>query len=39
MGGNYYAAVEIAGPGQVLTSEEPFPFRLEVASLLRRRTR
>jgi len=37
--GDHYTPVDIAGPGQVLDSEEPFPFRLEVASLLHRRHR
>ncbi|WP_250005781.1 Uma2 family endonuclease [Actinoplanes sp. M2I2] len=35
--GDHYASVDVAGPGQVLATEEPFPFQLEVASLLRRR--
>ena len=34
-----YGPAEIAGPGQTLASGEPFPFEIEVASLLRRRNR
>lgn len=36
--GDHYSVVDVAGTGQVLACEEPFSFRLEVASLLRRRT-
>jgi Uma2 family endonuclease len=38
VGGHYDSAL-VAGPGQTLVSEEPFPFELEIASLLRRRHR
>lgn len=37
--GDHYMSADVASPGQVLASEEPFPFRLEVASLLHRRSR
>lgn len=37
--GEHYAPAVVAGPGQALASDEPFPFRVEVASLLRRRHR
>ncbi|GIE36354.1 hypothetical protein Ait01nite_093990 [Actinoplanes italicus] len=32
-----YGQAEVAGPGQTLASEEPFPFAIDVASLTRRR--
>ncbi len=35
--GDHYVQVAVAAPGQALASEEPFPFELEIASLLRRR--
>jgi Uma2 family endonuclease len=35
--GDHYVPAAIAGAGQVLASAEPFPFELEIASLLRRR--
>ena len=35
--GDHYVAAAIAVPGQALDSAEPFPFRLEAASLLHRR--
>ncbi|MBO3742288.1 Uma2 family endonuclease [Actinoplanes sp. NEAU-H7] len=34
-----YAPAEVVGPGRTLASDEPFPFAVEVASLLRRRPR
>nr|WP_296071648.1 Uma2 family endonuclease [uncultured Actinoplanes sp.] len=34
--GDHYASADIAIPGQVLASEEPFPFELEVGSLIHR---
>jgi Uma2 family endonuclease len=34
-----YLPTAIASPGQALASEQPFPFELEIASLLRRRRR
>ncbi|GID97975.1 hypothetical protein Adi01nite_73870 [Amorphoplanes digitatis] len=37
--GDHYVPVVVASPGQALVSEEPFPFELEIASLLRRRRR
>jgi len=37
--GDHYVPSAVAGPGQTLGSDEPFPFELEVASLLRRRQR
>lgn len=37
--GDHYVSSAVARPGQVLASDEPFPFRLEVASLLHRRRR
>jgi Uma2 family endonuclease len=39
LAGDHYAPAAVAGPGQSLASDEPFPFRLEVASLLLRRQR
>ena len=35
--GDHYIPFAVVGPGQALTADEPFPFRSEVASLLRRR--
>lgn len=35
----HYALAEVVRPGQTLASDEPFPFKLEVAALLRRRHR
>jgi Uma2 family endonuclease len=35
--GDHYVPCAVAVPGQELASDEPFSFRLEVASLLRRR--
>lgn len=35
--GDHYVSHVVASPGQVLASENPFPFRLEVASLIHRR--
>jgi Uma2 family endonuclease len=35
--GDHYVPFAVAGPGQALAVDEPFSFRLEVASLLRRR--
>jgi Uma2 family endonuclease len=37
LAGDHYIPALVAGPGQALVSEEPFPFELEIASLLRRR--
>lgn len=34
--GDHYTSADMAIPGQVLASEEPFPFEFEVASLVRR---
>lgn len=39
LAGDHYVPVEVAVPGQTLTCDEPFPFTLEVASLLRGRAR
>ncbi|MFF5079314.1 Uma2 family endonuclease [Actinoplanes sp. NPDC000266] len=39
LAGAHYVPAVIAGPGQALVSEEPFPFELEIASLLDRRRR
>jgi Uma2 family endonuclease len=39
LAGDHYIPAAIASPGQALASEEPFPFELEVASLLHRRRR
>jgi Uma2 family endonuclease len=36
LAGDHYVSVAVAGPGQILASEGPFPFELEVASLLHR---
>jgi len=35
--GGHYISAAVASPGQVLASEQPFPFEVEIASLLRRR--
>ena len=37
--GDHYIRVAVANPGQALACEEPFPFELEMASLLHRRRR
>ena len=37
--GDHYVSSAVASPGDALASDEPFPFRLEVASLLHRRRR
>lgn len=37
--GDHYIPQVVAGPGQHLVSDEPFPFRIDVASLLHRRRR
>lgn len=37
--GDHYAPIAVAGSGQVLASAEPFPFELEIATLLPRRRR
>jgi Uma2 family endonuclease len=37
--GDHYVPFVVVGPGQALASEEPFPFRIEVTSLLPRRRR
>jgi Uma2 family endonuclease len=37
--GDHYVPYVVAGLGQAFASEEPFPFRVEVASLLHRRRR
>ena len=39
LAGDRYLPSAVAGPGQALAAAEPFPFRLEVASLLHRRGR
>lgn len=39
LAGDHYVSHAIASPGQELTADEPFSFRLEVASLLHRRRR
>jgi len=36
LAGDHYGPAAVAGPGQTLASDEPFSFKLEVASLLRR---
>ena len=35
--GDHYVPCVVASPGEALVSEEPFPFRVDLASLLRRR--
>jgi Uma2 family endonuclease len=37
--GDHYVPCSVAGPGRALASEEPFPFRIDVTSLLHRRSR
>ncbi|BCJ51689.1 hypothetical protein Asp14428_31640 [Actinoplanes sp. NBRC 14428] len=37
LAGAHYVSHAVAGPGQALTADDLFPFRLEVASLLHRR--
>jgi len=37
--GDHYIPVVVASPGRALVSQEPFPFELEIASLLRQRRR
>ncbi|GIE86155.1 hypothetical protein [Actinoplanes regularis] len=37
--GGHYLPAAVASPGQALVSKEPFPFELELASLLHRRRR
>jgi hypothetical protein len=37
--GDHYIPAVVAGPGQALVTEEPFPFELEIGSLLHRRRR
>ena len=37
LNGDHYVPGAVAGAGQALASDEPFPFRVEVASLLHRR--
>jgi hypothetical protein len=39
LAGDHYIPAAVASPGQELTSKEPFPFELEIASLLHRRHR
>ena len=39
LAGDHYIPAMVASPGQALVTEEPFPFELEIASLLRRRHR
>ena len=39
LAGDHYVPSVVASPGQALASNEPFPFELEVASLLHRRRR
>ena len=39
LSGDHYIPSAVASPGELLAAEEPFPFRLEVASLLHRRRR
>jgi Uma2 family endonuclease len=39
LAGDHYVSSAVASPGHALASDEPFPFRLEVASLLHRRRR
>lgn len=36
---DHYVPAAVASPGQALASNEPFPFELDLASLLRRRRR
>jgi Uma2 family endonuclease len=37
--GDHYVPCVVASPGQALVSEEPFPFRVDMAALLDRRRR
>src|SRR3954452_14238173 len=37
LAGEHYVPAMVASPGQALIAEEPFPFELEIASLLHRR--
>jgi hypothetical protein len=37
--GDHYVPCAVAVPGQELASERPFPFRIEVASLVPQRAR
>jgi Uma2 family endonuclease len=39
LAGGHYVPVAVVSPGQTLASEDPFPFALEVASLLPRHRR
>src|SRR5690349_9901943 len=39
LAGDHYIPAVVASAGQALLSEEPFPFELEIASLLHRRRR
>jgi Uma2 family endonuclease len=39
LAGDHYIPALVASPGQALVSEEPFPFELEIGSLLHRRRR
>ncbi|MEU8608084.1 Uma2 family endonuclease [Actinoplanes sp. NPDC048791] len=39
LAGDHYIPAAVASAGQALMSEEPFPFELEIASLLHRRRR
>ena len=39
LAGDHYIPTLMAGPGQALVSELPFPFELEIASQLHRRRR
>ncbi|WP_229076360.1 Uma2 family endonuclease [Actinoplanes sp. DH11] len=36
LAGDHYGPAEVVGPGRTLTSDEPFPFDVEVAALLGR---
>ena len=39
LAGDHYVPAVVASPGQALVSGEPFPFELDIASLLQRRRR
>ena len=39
LAGDHYVPALVAKPGQALVSDDPFPFELEIASLLQRRHR
>jgi Uma2 family endonuclease len=39
LAGEHYLPVMVAGPGQALAADEPFPFVLDLAASLRRRRR